>query len=439
MCLSSLVGSTINAAEIPAGPENYRQLLRKLKPGDTLSLTAGKYPRLPIAELRGTADSWITITGPASGPPAVIIGAPEANTIEIANSSYVSIENLRIDSLSIPGAFGISAQGREKNLTHHIRIDGNTFVGQNSGQQTDAISTKTPTWGWIIRYNRILGAGCGIYLGDSDGTQPFVDGIVENNLIADTIGYNMEIKDQVALPPVPGMPLGPTTTIIRNNVFIKNDQPSPDGDRPNLLVSAFPTSGPGSLNMYDIYGNFFFHNHHEALFQASGRLSLHDNIFVDGPLSYPAVVLRSQNYPLRVANVYNNTVYTSGKGIYFGTRAIDGDAVIGNLVFASIPVSGSIMNQAGNIVDSLQNASRYVKSPSFDLGSMDFSPLAGKCQGEPIDLSRFQGDHEFAMDFDGRSKTEVKGAVVFRGAYAAEAGAPDWPLGRKLKPPRTRR
>ena len=93
----------------------------------------------------------------------------------------------------------------------------------------------------------------------------------------------MEIKDQNSFPDIPGMPGGPTSTIIRNNVFIKNDQPSPDGDRPNVLVSGFPATGAGSLNIYEIYGNYFLHNRREALFQGSGRISLHDNIFIDGP------------------------------------------------------------------------------------------------------------------------------------------------------------
>ncbi len=165
----------------------------------------------------GGPDSWITIGGPVSGEPAVIVGSAE-------------------DSRGIPGAFGISTKGRERNVTHHIRIQGNTLVGQDGGQQTDGISTKSPTWGWIIRYNRILGAGTGLYLGDSDGSQPFVEGLIENNLVQDTIGYNLEIKRQNSLPDAPGMPTGPATTIIRNNVFVKGDGPSPDGDRPNVLL-----------------------------------------------------------------------------------------------------------------------------------------------------------------------------------------------------------
>ena len=419
---------------IPADPSNYRARLKTLGPGDTLQLAAGTYTRLPITNVNGTAEAWITIAGPESGKPAVIAGEEGYNTVEITNSSYVAIENLRIDSRGIPGAFGISARGHDSNVTHHIRIEGNTLVGQNGGQQTDAISTKTPTWGWIIRYNQILNAGTGLYLGDSDGTQPFVNGLIENNLIKDTIGYNMEIKDQNSFPEVPGLPLGPTSTIIRHNVFIKNDQPSPDGDRPNLLVSGFPASGPGSMNMYEIYGNYFLHNHHEALFQGSGRISLHDNVFVDGPYSYPAVVLRKQNNPLKVALVYNNTVYTSGKGIYFGTRAETFDAVVGNLVFGSMPISGQIIQKSNNVVDSLSKASVYVKLPALT-GPMDFYPLAGQCQGGPVDLSDFDADTDYSVDFNGTPKVSAKGATVYRGAYAGEGSNAGWPLQAGVKVP----
>jgi hypothetical protein len=427
----------LQAAAIDANPSNYEALLRRLKPGDTLNLAVGTYNRLTISGLNGTPEAWITIAGPSRGQPAVIVGDAEHENVEIYHSSYVAIENLRIDSRGIPGAFGVAAHGREANLVHDIRIEGNTFVGQDGSQQTDAISTKTPTWGWIIRYNRILGAGTGIYLGDSDGNQPFVAGLIENNLIRDTIGYNLEIKDQNFLPEIPGMPMGPTTTIIRNNVFIKDDRPSPDGDRPNVLVSSFPATGPGSLNMYEIYGNLFLHNHREALFQASGRVTLHDNLFVDGPPAYPAVVFRKQANPVKIAYVYHNTVYTAERGIYFGSRAMVDDAVMGNLVFASKPISGQIMRQSGNITDVLANAAQYVNAPSFDADSMDFYPKPGKCEGAPADLSLFHTDADYTMDFNGTSKVQAKGAAVFRGAYAATGSNPGArsPAGIKLPPP----
>ena len=422
------------AAELSANPKNYRAVLKTVKPGDTLTLAAGTYLRLPLLELNGTPEAWITITGPSSGPPAVIVpGGPQYNAVEIVDSSYLSIENLTINSQGIPGAFGISAGGLDSNVTHDIRIDNNTFIGQNGNQQTDAISTKTPTWRWTIRNNRILGAGTGLYLGSSDGSQPFVAGIIENNLIQDTIGYNMEIKYQSSLPADSGMPLEPTSTIIRNNVFIKNDQPSPDGDRPNVLVGSFPSSGSGALNMYEIYGNYFYHNGREALLQASGRVSIHDNIFVDG--GYAAVVLRNHDGPLKIAYVYNNTVYTVQKGIFFANRALIDDAVAGNLVFASRPISGAIMRNAANIVDTYENASSYVTAASSEPGTANFYPRPGRCQGPPIDLSLFYTDTDYTLDFNGTPKNRTKGAVVFRGAYSGEGDNPGWKFQAERKSP----
>jgi hypothetical protein len=201
--------------------------------------------------------------------------------VEITKSSYVALRNLTIDGRGVDGAFGVSAKGGTSNLVHHIAIEGCTFLHHDAGQQTVAISTKTPTWGWVIRRNRIIGAGTGLYLGNSDGTSPFIGGLIEYNLVQDTIGYNMQIKWQKPRPDVSGMPTAPTTTIIRHNVFIKTDRPSPDGDRPNLLLGGFPDSGPGADDRYEIYGNFFYHNPRESLLQASGRVSIHDNIFVD--------------------------------------------------------------------------------------------------------------------------------------------------------------
>jgi hypothetical protein len=62
---------------VSANPSNYQALLATLKPGDTLNLAPGTYPRLNIKGLSGTPDQWITITGPPSGPFAIIIGEPE--------------------------------------------------------------------------------------------------------------------------------------------------------------------------------------------------------------------------------------------------------------------------------------------------------------------------------------------------------------------------
>ena len=254
LCLLS-VSLTLCAANYQANPTNYRTQLSLLQPGDTLVLASGTYTRLNIAGLNGAPSAWITITGPDLGSPAIIAtDSTCCNTVEIANSSYLAIKNLTIDSKGFRSVFGISAHGAS-NRTHDILIENNLLIGQNASQQTVGISTKTPTWGWIIRHNTIIGAGTGIYLGDSNGGLPFVGGVIEDNLIENTIGYNMQIKHQHSRPAMAGMPTGPDTTIIRHNVFIKNDQGSPDGDRPNVLLGGFPNSGAGSTDLYQVYGN----------------------------------------------------------------------------------------------------------------------------------------------------------------------------------------
>jgi MYXO-CTERM domain-containing protein len=430
-CALALLPGSARAADLSADPSSYKALLPTLKAGDTLHLAAGHYPLLPLANLNGTPSAWITIAGPPGDPPTAIIDAdpgPCCNTVEITNSSYLAIESLTIDGHDVDGAFGISAGGGSGNLVHDIRIEGCSLINHHGSQQDDAISTKTPTWGWIIRRNKILHAGTGLYLGNSDGSDPFVGGVIEDNLVENPIGYCMEIKFQNARPMIAGLPTAPTTTIIRNNVFIKNDDPSPDGDRPNLLVGGFPASGAGASDRYEIYGNFFDHNARESLLQASGRVTIHDNLFVDAPGQH-AILLRDHDLPLELAYVYDNTIYSAGIGIDFGSAAPEGDAVVGNLVFANTAITGTISNQHDNLTDTVASAGNYVRAPSTTLGQLDLYPLAGKCQGAPIDASLFAGDTDHAIDFNGAPR----GSFVFRGAYAGDGVNPGWLPGDGLK------
>ncbi|MEO8369730.1 MAG: hypothetical protein ABI806_11050, partial [Candidatus Solibacter sp.] len=84
--LALLLAATISptaafATVYNAIPSNYTSLMSGLRPGDTLNLAAGTYPRLYINGLRGTTAAWITITGPASGAPATITGNACCNTV----------------------------------------------------------------------------------------------------------------------------------------------------------------------------------------------------------------------------------------------------------------------------------------------------------------------------------------------------------------------
>jgi len=420
------------AAEYKASPSSYQGRVARLKPGDTVDFAPGIYHGLTLKDLHGTPDAWIVIAGPPSGDPAVIAGSRCCNTIEIVNCSFVSIENFTVDSKGIEGAFGVSAKDGLNNHTHDIRIEGNHFIGQGGSQMTDAISTKTPTWGWIIRGNVIDGAGTGIYLGNSDGTMPFVAGLIENNLIEHTIGYNMEIKWQRRRPMLDGMPGGQSFTMIRHNVFIGPPAASSKMIRaePNLLLGGFPETGAGSTDMYEVYGNLFVGNPQESLLQASGRVSIHDNIFVGG--DERAIALQNHDLPLKLAHVYNNTIYTEGCGICFGSPATVEDAVAGNLIFAAVPLAGPMKHASQNLTDTVAHAAAYVAAPSFT-GPMDFYPREGKCEGAAVDLTPFATETDSGADFNGAAKNAAKGAILFRGAYAGAGTNPGWELQPALK------
>jgi len=425
-----LYASASRAADINADPSNYVQLLGMLKPGDRLVLAAGTYTQgLSISNLNGSEASWFTITGPTSGPAAIFEGNPCCNTVELTNSSFVAIENITVDGKGIDGVFGVSAKNSTNNVVHHIRVENCMFIGQNGSQQTVAISTKTPTYGWVIRGNVIDGAGTGMYLGNSNYAEPFVGGIIEYNLIRNTIGYNLQIKNQNVWPTHPALPNeNAPRTILRHNVFIKDDTPSPDGVRPNVFLGGPPPSGPGAETLVEVYGNLFVHNASESLLQATGRVSIHDNIFVDAS-DIAVRVAPHDGFALLGVRLYDNTFYSAKRAVFLGTPPSEGDVVTGNLVFADTAFDGPFMGLGTNLIDTVANAGSYVNKPSIVLGDMDLYPLAGKVETMPIDTALFAGDSDYTCDFNGSSRK----TFTHRGAYAGDGMNPGWKLANEKK------
>jgi hypothetical protein len=426
------VGSA-RAADIAATPADYRSKLTTLAPGDNLRLAAGDYADgLPISGLNGTAAAPITIAGPAAEV-ARLLGNASRNTIDIRNSSYITIENLTIDGQDIAGIDAIKASGTAVDWAHHITIENCIILRHDGGatsQQTVGISTKVVAWDWVVRHNLIDGAGTGIYFGNSDGTRAFIGGLIEYNVFRRTLGYNMQIKHQLARESVPGVPTEERVTVIRHNVFIKDSSlPSPDGVRPNLLVDGFPDSGPGSLDHYEVYGNFFFHNDAEALVQATGRVHVHDNVFVDS--LQPA--LRMVNHEGKTvidALVYNNTIYDTASGIVFSNAPSGTSLVAGNAIFSATPLSGTMTDEHDNVSAPVANAASYVVFPSEVLGEMDFFPISGSAlHGAVVDISKAVSDMDHDRDFNGTSKD-----FTYRGAYQGEGQNPGFLLDDTFKP-----
>lgn len=425
--LSSLSLASIsnsNADIFNATPSDYQAKIAALKPGDTLNLAAGTYPLLYLTNLQGAPKAWITVQGPKVGEPAIIAVKPSnpycCNLVQLENNAYIAIKNLRVDSAGYDYINGVNARG----TTHHILVENCTFVGQDNNQENVAISTKGPAWNWTIRRNKIFGAGTGMYLGNSDGRFPFINGIVENNLVVDTIGYNIQVKWQLPYTAPVGLSGKPHKTIIRHNVLIKrkgqSDFPASKivGARPNLLVGGFPVSGAGTNDFYEIYGNFFYQNPDEALFQGSGRVVFHDNLLVGG--AYRAATFQNHDLPIKIAHAFNNTIYSHGVGIVV-SGAPQETSVAGNLIFADSGVSAPI--QKDNVFDLFANADNYVNKPSVILGAMDFYPKIGALvKGAALDTSAWSTHIAYDRDFNGN----LKAGFSYRGAYSGEGINPGW-------------
>jgi hypothetical protein len=398
------------ARELTATPANLRQQVVGLQPGDTLVLQPGKYlGGVWLKQLHGRPDAPIVIRG--QGPQTVLLGSAGTNTVDISDCQWLVLRDLTFDGQG-KAVDAIKAGKETARGCHHISIENNTIINHGANQQIVGISTKSPCSGWIIRGNTIVGAGTGIYLGNSDGNQPFVGGTIEYNLIRDPVGYCMQIKHQNPRPDIEALRDAPSTTIVRYNVFIKGDRPSPDGNRPNLLLGGFPDDGPGAKDRYQVYGNLFFHNPRESLLQATGRVSIHDNVFADAPGTAVAVMPHAGKSPRQVF-VYHNTFLEVGRAV-----AVTGEPKEGLAVTANLAIADQRPSQpwpANNVRLTAAAATQACVAPVAQLGKLDVQPRRLMPAAVPQDVrALLQHDVDRDCDFWGnrREAFDLAGACL---------------------------
>jgi hypothetical protein len=420
--------SSSHSSIVHGNPSNYLAILRKLGPGQTLLLSPGAYGEsqegsgLPIFHLHGTNQARIVISGPETGERPVFHATQGRNTVRVADASYVTIRNLDLNGRDFD-VDAVKAEG----VSDHITLENLCIRNHGNDQQIVGISTKAPAWDWVIRGNIILRAGTGIYLGSSDGSAPFVHGVIEYNLIADTLGYNMEIKHQLPRPNLPGLPAAAGATIIRHNVFSKAARGmTGDMARPNLFVGHFPPAGPGEEDVYEIYGNFFYQNPTgEPLFQGEGNLAIYSNLLWNE--NGDAILIRPHHaFPRRV-NVFANTIVAAGTGIKIvGAWEKSRQLVLGNIVFASMPILAN--DKADNLSGPVARAQAYLRHPQGPLGKLDLSPVPGRLPEGKLPEGLL-GYRDARLDFEGHDRK-----VASIGAYAGVAAIPEWLPALQRKP-----
>jgi hypothetical protein len=443
-CADTITTQTVNIG--PVG--NYQAAIDAAAlPGRRIVLSGGTYSNgLRLYDVHGAPGNCLVIEGPADRS-AVLAGAPingVRNVVQIRNSSFVVLRNLEIDGTGTTDLDGVKsdatiAGAHAAAWSHHITLDNLHIHDFAADQQQVGISTKGPAWNWVVRNSTIERVGTGIYFGNSDGGQHFVNGLIEFNLIRDTIGYNMQIKHQFAAsrPSGAGFETLPGTarTVIRHNVFHKSGNSAGGGNaRPNLLVGAFPLAGAGADDDYVIAGNFFHRNPggSEALFQGEGNVIFFGNLLYND--QGPGLAIQPQNGEVRRIRVFQNTVLSTGTGIFVSSNVsgLHQQLVRGNAVFAAgTPIAGG--DAAGNVTDSLVDAAAYLANPdgviSGAIDRLDLHPLAGALSDIPIDTGPISPYADFDRDFD---DTARDGTI--RGAYHGESGTPGWVLALEIKP-----
>ncbi len=395
----ALIASMLGAQTITVGPKDYERKVSRLEPGMTLRLKPGTYENgMRLVRLHGKPKSPIRIEG---GEGVLFVAKEGRNTIQLTDASYIEIRGLTLDGRGCD-VDAIKAGGDTRKGVHHITIEDCVIRGYGRWQFNVGISTKVPAWDWVIRRNVIDAAGTGLYLGNSDGTQAFVGGLIEGNVVRNCLGYDMQIKHQVRRDRVRGMPKDPRVTTIRYNVFLKNDVKGDKGDRPNLLVSGPPDEGPGSEDRYEIYGNLFAHNPREALLQGAGRLRIHDNVFVDCADVAIRIRPHHEKRPLAVAIFHNTFVDVKAPWAIVGLAA-DAERVLFGNVGDARPAGDPNIRQ--NVWKNKTTIRSILKAPYAPWGEKDVHPRRALSLRPPAAALRLlASDPTYELDYEGRRR-----------------------------------
>ena len=135
-------------------------MLRQLQPGDRLELQPGEYRSgLPLYNLNGRPGAPIVISGPSRQ--AVILGNDGPIRSAFYDSSYLVIRRLTLDGRNKP-VDAVKGEGHG-HFAHHITLEQLEIVNHGADRSIVGISTKCPAWNWVVRNNRIVGAGNGMF------------------------------------------------------------------------------------------------------------------------------------------------------------------------------------------------------------------------------------------------------------------------------------
>jgi hypothetical protein len=194
--------------------------------------------------------------------------------------------------------------------------------------------------------------------------------------------------------------------------------------------------GTGKNDYYEVYGNFFYNNPVEALFQGTGNIMLYSNIFVnhENPSGFRTVYIKPHNgvFPQNV-KIFHNTLWsnTTAGGIRIDNPDVNyRQYIVGNVAFLPDPSTAITASNTtttlllDNITDSYANAGNHVILATSDLNRLNLYPKAGQLKGlKPTAQTLFINNTAFDKDFNNNVYD-----WTYRGAFSGSG----FNKGRKL-------
>ncbi len=199
--------------------EEFENTANTLRAGDTLVLHGGTYSQScarVLSNLHGTTQQPIVIRA-ATGETPVLTrpvrpnGDYDQNNLEIADSSYVTIQGLVFRG----GEIGVRLTGTNHHLTienSEIADTGNAGFTANSGD-TDALILRHNQIHHTGRFTLAATEGEGIYLGCNGATCRVTNSVIEQNYIHDLRGTSSGGNDGIEVK------VGSGGNIVRHNVI----------------------------------------------------------------------------------------------------------------------------------------------------------------------------------------------------------------------------
>ena len=171
----------------------------------------------------------------------------------------------------------------------------------------------------------------------------------------------------------------------------------------------------------NIYGNYFYQNNEEFLFQGEGNIAFYNNVLVNTTDFGNGIVIRPHNGEVRNAHIFYNTILVRQEGILVSSNdRLSKIEISSNVVLAETPISSN--DAFANTTNSFIVANEYIKHPenlesTCSLYPESESRLSGR-RFNPIYYKQFPNSK---FDFNGYTR----GGYV-RGAFSATCKANDW-------------